>query len=106
MENKIDYQKEKLSTMQKISNEVFNDLKIEMYKDSYDYLYNTMTVQLSAFIYSKMVDERELHYYFERPKFLEWLFRKKRKATFNLKVKDLLLNKSETKDTIWIYEII
>jgi hypothetical protein len=106
MENKeIKFEKEKVAVMQKISNEVLNDLKLEVSQVSDDFVNKTMTMRLTGFIYSNLADERNLDYYFDRPTFLDWLLRRKRKATFNLKVKDLLLNVPKTDNSMRIYVV-
>ena len=106
MENqKIEFKKEKVAVMQKISNEVLNDLKFKDYHDADDFVNDTMTRHLTGFIYSNLADERNLDYYFDRPTFLDWLLRRKRKATFNLKVKDLLLNAPKTDNSMRIYVV-
>lgn len=70
-----------------------------------DYIENLLTVRLSGFIYSNMIEERELTYYCDRPSFLDWLLRRCKKVKFNLKVKDLLLNpKPENTERIYIVE--
>ena len=88
----IKFEKEKIAVIDKISNNVLNDLKLEISQVAEDFVNETMTMRLTAFIYSNLAEERNLDYYFERPTFLDWLLRRKRKATFNLKVKDLLLD--------------
>jgi len=105
MEEQIIFEKEKVTMVQKISEELLNGLKLETYKDIDAYFRKTMTLRLSGFIYSNLADERNLDYYFDRPTFFEWLFRKRRKATFNLKVKDLLLNAPKTDNSIRIYVV-
>ena len=101
----IEFEKEKIATMQKISNEIFTDLELQVSQIDNDIIYNTMTMRLSGFIYSNLADERSLDYYFDKPTFLDWILRRKRKATFNLKVKDLLLNPPKTKNSIRMYVI-
>lgn len=106
MENQeIKFEREKVAVMQKISNEVLNDLKLEISQVADDFVNETMTMRLTGFIYSNLADERILDYYFDRPTFLDWLLRRKRKATFNLKVKDLLLNAPKTENSMRIYVV-
>lgn len=99
----IIFEKEKIAVMQKISTELFNDLELEVSKVSDDFVNETMTMKLTGFIYSNLADERNLDYYFDRPTFLDWILRRKRKATFNLKVKDLLLNAPKMDNSMRIY---
>jgi len=106
MENKeIKFEKEKIAIMQKISNEVLNDLILEDGTCNDDFINDMFTMRLTASIYSNLADERSLDYYFDRPTFLDWLLRRKRKATFNLKVKDLLLNAPKTDNSMRIYVV-
>ena len=97
------FEKEKIAVYQKISKEILSDLELLVSKADTDFIDKTMTMQLSGYIYSNLAEERVLHYYFDRPTFLDWLFRRKRKATFNLKVKDLKLNDPKTDNSIRIY---
>lgn len=102
---KINFEKEKVAVMQKISNEVLNDLKLDIAQVDDDFINETMTMRLTGFIYSNLSDERDLEYYFDRPTFLDWLFKRKRKAVFNLIVKDLLLNTPKTDNTMRVYVV-
>lgn len=97
------FEKEKIAVMQKISTELFNDLELDVSKVSDDFVNETMTMKLTGFIYSNLADERNLDYYFDRPTFFDWILRRKRKATFNLKVKDLLLNAPKMDNSMRIY---
>jgi len=101
-----EYKREKIAVMQKIEKEVLSDPKFEVFRDAEDFIHDTMTMRLTAFIYSDLADERNLEYEFKRPTFFDWLLRRKRKATFNLKVKDLLLNPPKSGKSMRMYKII
>ena len=103
--NEIKFEKEKIAVMQKISKEVLNDLILEGGSVNDDYVNNTFTMRLTAYIYSNLADEKTLDYYFERPTFWDWILRRKRKATFLLRVKDLLLSAPKTDNSIRIYVV-
>ena len=96
---------EKITAMRKISSCIVNkELKLGLNRD--DFLEELLTAVLSAHIYSNMAEQRELVYSFKRPTFWEWITRKKRKATFTLNVKDLLINPPKNTDNvIRIYEV-
>lgn len=102
---KQDFNKEKISVIQKISGDVVSSLTLDIGTVDNDILLNQMTVKLSGYIYSNMADERELVYYCPRPRFFDWLFRRRKTAVFNLKVKDLKLNPPKSEDTKRIYTI-
>ena len=107
MENQeIKFDREKVAVMQKISKEVLSNLKLEFSQGEDDFVNEAteaMTMRLTGFIYSNLAEERDLNYYFDRPTFLDWLLRRRRKATFKLRVEDLLLNPPTTNKTIRIY---
>lgn len=106
MESKeVLFEREKVAVMHKIERELLNDLSLQVSPFGDDFIKNTLTIKLSAFIYSNLAEERNLDYYFDRPSFLDWLLRKKRKATFKLKVKDLLLNAPKPENTMRTYNI-
>jgi len=90
IEEKV-FRKEKAAVIQKITNEAISDLKFTIGQEGDDFMRENLTVMLSASIYTHLAEERELVYDFDRPTFTDWLLRRKRKAKFNLKVKDLLL---------------
>jgi hypothetical protein len=100
----IEFKKEKIAVMQKISNEIIQDLCIKTGMDGDDIIYDQLTSRLTGFIYSNMAEERQLVYYCERPRFLDWLLRRTKRVVFNLKVKDLLLNPPKNVNTIRVYE--
>jgi hypothetical protein len=99
------FTKEKITVMEKISNEVIRELKFESGQTGDDFMNDILTKRLSAFVYANTLEERELVYYCPRPTFFDWLFRRTKKAVWNFKVKDLLLNAPATPNTLRIYEI-
>lgn len=105
MKTETVYEKTKLFVESKISKELLNDIKIQTFSDDSDILTNMLTARMTAYVYSNLSEERNLTYYFDKPTFFEWLFRKKRKAVFNLKVKDLLLNAPKSENTMRIYVV-
>ena len=88
---RIEFTKEKMAAIEKISKELLTESVVDIGQSSEDFLADTLSFRLSASIYSNMSEERDLVYEFKRPTFLDWLLRRKRIATFKLKVKDLLL---------------
>lgn len=65
------------------------------------------SARFTAEILERTAEERTLEYTFKIPTFFDWLLRRKRKATFELKVKDLLLDPANYKgfETVRTYEV-
>lgn len=99
------YEKKEVAEQIKIPMSVFTEMKTETGQVMNDFVNETLTVQLQAFIYEQTIDERELIYEFNRPTFLDWLLRRKRKAIFHFKAADLLLNPPQEKN-LRTYQII
>lgn len=100
-----EFKKERIAVMQKMSDELLNDLKFKLGQEGGDIVCGQLTARLTGFIYSNMAEERDLVYYCVRPTFFDWLFRRAKKVVFNLKVKDLLLKAPKTNNTERIYEV-
>ena len=98
MENGIEFNKERIATMQKISKELVSDPSFALGTENDDFIKDEMTLKLTGYIYSNMADVRTLTYYCDRPKFLDWLLRRSKRVQWELKVKDLLLNPPKLKD--------
>lgn len=98
MENGIEFDKEKVAVMEKISRELLRDVEFGCGNTDMDVVTNQMTLKLTGYIYSNMADVRTLTYYCDRPKFFDWLFRRRKSVNWELKVKDLLLNPPKLKD--------
>jgi len=99
----IEFKKEKIAVFEKIKRELLNDLKTDIGHIDNDFINDQLTAQLTGYIYSNMADERDLIYYCPRPKFFDWLFRRRKKVIFKLKIKDLLINASKPENTERIY---
>ena len=99
----IDFTKEKLYTHAYISKTMLADLNFQTSQQSDDFINDQLTIKLTGYIYTNLSDERELEYFFDKPTFFDWLFGRKRKAKFNLKVKDILLNPPQMKGTVRMY---
>lgn len=57
-----------------------------------DFLRNELTAQLSAFVYERTKEKRELVHYLDRPRFLDWLLRRRKKVTIIVDFKEWLIN--------------
>lgn len=88
----IEFKKETLRAYNKISLELLTDITLKIGTVDDDAAREIVTYMIETEIYSNLAEERELTYYFKRPKFFDWLFRRSKVATFELKVKDLLIN--------------
>ena len=63
--------------------------------------------QITGFIYSRTICKREIVRYSKPPTFIDWLFRRTQKFTFEFEIKDLI-HENEAKqaeNTLRIYEI-
>ena len=99
------FDKIKLVGSEKISSECLNDIALNIGQASIDDMLNDIyTLELVGWIYSRTIEERKLTYYCERPTFLDWLFRRKKKVEFDFKASDLLINPPD-KNTLRIYDI-
>lgn len=106
MENKnVKVEAEGLTVWQKVSEQAIRDLRLDIDRNLDDFVKKTMTMKLTGTIHSNLAEERDLEYYFDRPTFLDWLLRRKRKATFKLKVKDLALNPPNIENSLRTYWI-
>lgn len=103
MVDNIEFIKEKVSVETKISSDLITELNFYSQREYDDFVYNTMTVKLVGYIHSNLAEERDLVYHCKRPSFFDWLFRRRKSVTFNLKVKDLLINPPKTANTKRIY---
>jgi hypothetical protein len=75
------------------------------YKSFDDYLAETFAYQLKAYIYKRIKEKRSIECIFERPSFLDWLLRRKRKLTKEIIISDILKNPpSELKQYFEIVE--
>lgn len=102
----INFEREKVRVMKRISKEMITDVKLSLHQTNDDFIYDTLHAELSAFIYSSLTEERELVYWSERPKFFDWLFRRKKIVVFHLQVKDIMLNPPKIKNTARIYNVV
>jgi hypothetical protein len=100
--NEVEFQREKIQAMKKISKSVFSDYILE-YQEGF--VEEMLTVKMAGFVYENMADERELVYCCPKPSFLDWLLRRKRKVVFNLKTKDLLIDPPKLENTARIYVV-
>lgn len=102
----VRFNREKVQAIQILSEQCLSDLKLNIGQTAENFMQREFTAQLTAFVYSNTIDERTLDYYCERPTFFDWLFRRRKKVSFEFKAKDLLLNPPKNdKDTLRVYEI-
>lgn len=101
----ITFSREKISTHCKVSRDIITEASIRIGNEGIDFIEETLTAQLEAFVWSRLSEKRTITNVFKRPSFLEWLFRKKREVKIEIDVKDLLLNPPVIESTKRIYEV-
>ena len=106
MKENVEFNLNKISIFSKVPNELIVDAKLNVWECGDNFLKNMLTARLDAYLFENQADERTLTYYCERPKFLDWLLRRKKRVEWKLIVKDLLLNPPRLKEkTTRIYLI-
>lgn len=92
----------KVAAARKIARQYFND--INMYVEEYrDEVIDELLIEMTGFIYTNKIKERELVYHTPRATFFDWLFRRKKKVVWKVDVHDVLLLPEERDDATRIY---
>jgi len=92
---------EKIGAYCKVSEEY---LKIGREED--DFAYDLLTARLHGFIYSMAKEEGEITVYAERPKFLDWLLRRRKPIVVKYVIKELVkADKMKFPDNIRVIQI-
>lgn len=106
MENKVTFEKEKVSVISKISNILLKDIDLTLGLDQDDFMDDISTLRLDAWYLSNLSEVKKVKFKCDRPSFLDWLLRRQKTAEFTLVVKDILLNPPKLADnTVRFYEI-
>lgn len=74
---------------QKFSNEYASTIMLGFSQDSNDYFNETFSAKIQMDFFAKFIEERTFTKEFKRPTFFDWLFRRKPKYTFNVKVSEV-----------------
>ena len=100
-----EYQKEKIACTVKIPRKMLCDVKYTVAQNGDDEILELLTARLTGFIASRVAEERDFTHYFQPPTFFDWLFRRKRKFSLHITVKDVLKNPPQQPyGTIRMYE--
>ncbi len=89
---KIVFNKERLGFSQMVSNLLLPDLFLENGTLDDDFIKDIFTVQLEAFILSHTAQKIPIQYWCKKPTFFDWLFGREKMVTFELEVKDVLID--------------
>lgn len=88
----IKFYKERIATNAMVSELFMNDIVLQTGKTADDFMKDTFTVQLNAFVMAQLNEKKTITVYRERPTFWEWLTRKPRSFTFEFNCKEVLKN--------------
>ena len=103
MNSEIEFKRERVAAQNKIAASALNDLAFSVSQVLDDFSQDMLTAQLEGYIYTHLADKRDLVYYCPRPKFFDWLFRRKKKVVFKLETKDMLLDAPKVENTARIF---
>ncbi len=84
--------KDKIVTHKRVSELMLAEMDLSVGQFGGDFMINTFTIQLEAFILSQINEKKTITVYRERPTFWEWLTRKPRSFTFEFSAKEVLKN--------------
>jgi len=102
MKEQFTFDKQRISCSMKVSKDFINEAKIT---SEYLMIQDELAFRLDTFVYQQLLEEKELVYYFQRPKFFEWLLRKPRTAKFKFVAKETLTNPPKMDNTRVFYNI-
>lgn len=88
----IKLHKEKIVTNTTVTELFLNELLINLGQTNNDFIKDTLTIQLNAFVMAQLNERKIITVYRERPTFWEWLTRKPRSFTFVFSAKEVLKN--------------
>ena len=71
---------------------MFGHIKLLVGEDDTDFLTDTLTAQMEAFIVSRLSESQKVIVYSERPTFLDWLLRRKRSFEIQVDCKEVIKN--------------
>ena len=100
----IIFNRERVAQYLKYSKEMVSQMRLTLNVE--DYLTDELTAVLDSYLYTQTQDEKTISYYVDRPKFFDWLLRRRKRVDFTIKARDVLLNPpTDNPPTIRLYEI-
>lgn len=84
------FQKTKASMRMTMNSDVIQDIDLSVFEDI---LYNDLAIRLDAYLLARVKGYVNYSMFADRPTFAEWLFRKRRRFDFNIRIEDLKINK-------------
>lgn len=97
-EEKVAFDKVKMSYSRKISRQMITNSKITEGYSNDDFMRDMLSRRIESYFYANSQIKRELKYYTEKPTFLDWLFGKRKTVYFELDIQDILLSPPEIKE--------
>jgi len=88
---KIEFNRKIIAQSMKFDQNYISELALQKGMNDDDIITGMLTAQLKAYVYENSLATRKIYYYAPRPKFLDWLLRRKKRVEFTFEAKDLLL---------------
>ena len=96
---------EKVAAFAKIPAVMEEELRLRISQGINDPVTGMLTCDLSGYIHSHLAEEQEILFQVEKPKFLDWLFRRKKIVKFKTTIKDVRLNPPKLDNSVSMYFI-
>lgn len=97
------FERERVCEMMKHTKEFIAQLKAT---SNEDYIYDMLSTNMDAFLYTQTHEEQTITRYAGRPSFLDWILRRRKKYHWTVKMRDVLKNPPATNaPTVRMYEI-
>lgn len=87
-----EFKKEKVSSMMKISKQILFKGNVDLGTDGLDFINNTLTAKMDAYFWQMAQPSQSIQVSIERPRFIDWLLRRKRYKTITINIKDALID--------------
>lgn len=105
MMERITFNKNKLAVSAKLSSVLLEDVRATTGLDAFDLVKDQLTVQLVAGFMTALNETKNITVYAERPTFLDWLLRRKRRFVLTVNAKEILKDPPKVESGILMYEL-
>jgi len=100
----IIFNRERVAQHLRYSKEMVSQMRLTLNIE--DYLTGELSAVLDSYLYTQTQEEKTISHYADRPKFFDWLLRRRKRVDFTIKARDVLLNPPpDNPPTIRLYEI-
>lgn len=97
--------REKIAANCRVTKELIHEATVKFGMDGMDYVYDTLTAQIEAFLLSRINETQTIKITRRPQNFIDWILRRDQHFEFKIECREVMKNPPKLKESVFLYKV-